>query len=96
MKLWIDDCRAPPSGEWIVARNYHQAIRALSTLNIDTVSFDHDLGEELTGYDVVKMIEVWVNCCNYNPPQSMTVHSANPVGRAAIERAIEQIRKKLQ
>ena len=44
--------------------------------NVEVISLDHDLGEEKTGYDVVKFMaeeNIW--------PSVVKVHSMNPVGR---------------
>lgn len=84
MKLYVDDLRDAPEG-WDIARNFHQAICMLETGKYDTVSLDHDIAsfygnKEMTGRDVLN----WMIACkvegklNWN---TVTVHSANPVGR---------------
>lgn len=81
--LFIDDIRFPTRWHNIgenannitVARSYKEAIDCLDN-TYDIVSFDHDLGEEKTGYDIAKyMIEngIRVNI-------GIVVHTANPVG----------------
>ena len=88
MNLWLDDVRdCPFIGDWIVVKNYDQAIQALSQEKFEEAWLDHDLAyehyghvpeaqyEEKTGYDVVKWMEendVWPDWC--------MVHSMNPVG----------------
>jgi len=89
MNLWLDDVRdCPFIGDWIVVKNYDQAIQALSQEKFEEAWLDHDLAyehyghvpeaqyEEKTGYDVVKWMEenaIW-------PTKRCTVHSMNPVG----------------
>lgn len=82
--LFIDDIRKHFFNEtvgWVdVARTYNQAITLLRTNHYDIVSFDHDLGEEKTGYDIAKFIVE-----NQIQIKSFYVHSANPVGKKNIE-----------
>lgn len=87
MKLWIDDIRTPPI-EWHWAKNYKEAIDYLKAILIEEISFDHDLGEEKTGYDIAKWIE---EQAAYSKLKRMKwkIHSANTVGRARIEMAME-------
>lgn len=92
--LFLDDLRNPidifkgdvEKYEFKVVRTVEEAIEVLKLKTFDKWSLDHDLGEELTGYDLVKIIayehpELW--CSNIN------VHSANPVGRKNIEKFVE-------
>lgn len=77
--LFIDDLRMPNinSGyEVFLARNYKEAIRALQEYNFDIVDFDHDLGENKTGYDIAKYIvenEIRLG-------DGFRIHSMNVVG----------------
>lgn len=99
MKLFIDDLRElnyvyPKENKrnWIIARNYTEAINALNKYNITFISFDHDLGIGKTGYDVAKYIEEKV----YNKEMKIPdykIHSANPVGRKNIERAMNGLKR---
>lgn len=85
MKIFLDDIRDPPRGEWLVVRNYNDFVNAVELNKIIThMSFDHDLGEEdeRTGYDAAKW---FIEECIDNPVlgihlEIITVHSANPVG----------------
>ena len=77
--LFIDDLRIPaprPDYQMYVARNYNEAIRALNQQEFDLISFDHDLGEEKTGYDIAKYIVE----NNIKIKEGFKIHSANPVG----------------
>lgn len=88
MKLYIDDMRNPPVG-WVLARTYNEAIELIPFAS--EISFDHDLGEEKTGYDLIKIIEENYFVKGITPP-IMHCHSANPVGRKNIETVIERLR----
>lgn len=84
--LWIDDIRKPTdyldltkAHKIIVAYNYESAIEALSDYIFDIISFDHDLGEDKTGYDIAKyIVENNINIGGFN------IHSMNVVGRKNI------------
>lgn len=85
-KLWLDDVRDCPPG-FLLARTAYVAIQILKKVPITFISFDHDLGEGETGYNVACFIEEGA----YNGTikrMEWAVHSANPVGRANIERAM--------
>ena len=103
VRLYLDDVRNPPDdgGEpWMLCRTLDEA-KALLLRGADEASLDHDLGQcgtcasDLgpnncehvgTGYDLVKWMAehcVW-------PRLKPRVHSANPVGRAAMVQMIER------
>jgi len=86
MKLFIDDIREPPDKTWLVARTYKQAEEYILSGLVEEVSFDHDLGEEKTGYDLAKLFER-ASFYGKEPPV-WRVHSANPVGRSNINIAM--------
>lgn len=90
MKLWVDDIRNSPDDSWIIARDYNKAIDCLDTGFFDVVSLDHDLGDESakTGYNIVCWIEKKIVTGEWTTLPTIYVHSANPVGRRNIERAI--------
>jgi len=48
--VYLDDIRTPPREDWVIARDFEEAIVESRGLP-DFISFDHDLGEGLTGYD---------------------------------------------
>ncbi|QQE81192.1 cyclic-phosphate processing receiver domain-containing protein [Alicyclobacillus sp. SO9] len=75
MKLYLDDLRESPDG-FVIVRDYEECILLLEQCDVSTLSLDHDLGEEKTGYDVAKWIVEhgrW--------PSSIYLHTSNPVGR---------------
>lgn len=90
MKIWLDDVRPMPQGYDLHVMTASEAIAILERGNVEEISFDHDLGDDKdgTGYDVAKFIEknAYLNHC---PPPRWKVHSANPVGRENIKRAME-------
>jgi len=90
MKLWIDDNREPPDGDWIVVRTYEDAIEALRLGTISSISFDHDLGTEKDGHDVLCWLEEQIEN-DVLPCPCMVVHSANPVENKNMRQAIERI-----
>lgn len=88
--IWLDDERPVPKyllkkqySEVIICRTYEQAVNQLNyicrTKSRVYISFDHDLGEEKTGYDLAKyIIEHNISIDGF------LVHSMNPVGRKNI------------
>lgn len=89
MRIWLDDERPMPPGFDCHVTTAQGAIDLLSRDIVTSISLDHDLGDEVngTGYDVACFIEQ----CAYNgtlPLIEVSIHSANPVGRAKMENAI--------
>lgn len=88
--LWLDDERKLPfrniGCQWLVAKNYDEAVEILENNEIDVAFLDHDLAidhytyetipTEKTGYDLVK----WMRANKKFPKSMCYVHSANPVG----------------
>lgn len=97
MKLWIDDIRVPPNEyEWVWAQTADEAFKWLTVVSwatITDISFDHDLGENSkSGYDIL----VWIEQCVHDGHKlvaNLHVHSANPVGRANMQAAIQSINR---
>lgn len=105
--FFLDDVRNPPEdgNQWILARSVPELKRSILD-RVDTgemisaekivFSLDHDLGEgQETGYDYLKTIEFTV--AQMGPPDNQEmefrIHSANPVGRENMERAIASINR---
>lgn len=80
-RLWIDDLRPAPEG-WLWVKTSAEAIHALSIMNIEEVSFDHDLGGDDTTRKVVLWLceEKFAHGRDYLFPPICRVHTANPVG----------------
>lgn len=97
MKLWVDDIRWPPEEYgWIWAKTSAEAIHLLQKrLDSDgfypppeVMSLDHDLG----GDDTTRAVVLW--CCeNEYWPDTVLVHSANPVGVEWLTGMIERYKQ---
>lgn len=89
MKLWLDDIRPMPSGFTNHARSVNQAknmiVRAEENREgIELISLDHDLGEYADdGGDGICLMDWLVERKTYYP---IEFHTANPVGRANMQR----------
>lgn len=80
--LYIDDIRMPNiinGYQLYVARNYNEAIQALTQQYFDIVSFDSDLGETKSGYDIAKYLVE-----NQIKIGAFRIHSMNVVGKKNI------------
>lgn len=90
MKLWLDDIRPAPDASWTHCRTQGEASHFLRTGLVEEISFDHDLGENAgDGYSLAKEIEKSAAAGNMRRPLVWHIHSANPVGRANIQAAME-------
>lgn len=88
MKLWIDDIRPAPEG-WVWAKTAVNAIAIISAGQVEEISFDHDLGENVaSGYAVASWLERMIYIDQLDLPK-WHIHSANPVGRENISRAMK-------
>ena len=92
MKLWVDDLRLPPEGyEW--AKSVNEAIRYIEQAEnlgdeIEVIDLDHDLGIYADdGGDAIKVLDYLVERETFYP---IEIHTANPVGRANMERMIDR------
>lgn len=92
MRVWVDDVRPKPDDYDVWLKNADVTIRTLRTCCVTHLSLDHDLGDDVkTGYDVAKFIEE-AAYKKILAPLEVVVHSANPVGRRNIERALDRAR----
>lgn len=91
--LFLDDIRFPVGSNWIIARNYEDAVWCVTNYGVPGyISFDHDLApahyivgaesNEKTGYDFAKWFGNYVTDNKLSLPKDFdyTVHSMNPVG----------------
>lgn len=85
-KMFIDDERYPVDGSFI-CRSMEDFECAVQVYGFPSyISFDHDLGEGPTGYDIAKLIvEMDLNSGVMPDNFSYYVHSQNPIGKANIE-----------
>ena len=88
--IYIDDMRQPFIHNAIWVKSYDEAIAAMrnavEVMNMPitlTIDFDHDLGEEKTGYDFAK----WLIEQNYIG--KFRIHSMNPVGANNIRQLLK-------
>ena len=91
MNLYLDDLRTTPE-EFERVYSYEEFVAYLQHYGLpDFISFDHDLGEGLSGYDCAKYL---VDYClaHQRPLPNYQVHSQNPVGKENIERLLENFR----
>jgi hypothetical protein len=99
--IYLDDVRIAPSKHWTLVRTAETAyemIRNAHTREQEMVlSLDHDLGECIpTGYDLLNWLEKdIVTEQGFRPKISFQIHSANPVGRDNMMRAIRVIEEML-
>jgi hypothetical protein len=91
-KLFLDDVREvtdiyDDASGFTVARNLIHAKTLIQLFGIPHfISFDHDLGGDETGYELVKwMVDLDMESPIFPPDFQFRVHSANPVGRKNIE-----------
>lgn len=93
VKVYLDDTRQEPEG-WVRCWWPQEAIKLLETGEVKEISLDHDLGDDAigTGYDVLLWMEEAV-FDGFTPPEKISIHSANPVGRKRMEQAIASIRR---
>lgn len=91
-KLFLDDLRAPPDGSWVVARTVQAAYEYLLDYGLPfEMSLDHDLGERSEADAPVYLDMIIARFLDEREPMAdalnikVSVHSANPVGRANLE-----------
>ena len=91
LALYVDDIRNPKdtTRQWTIARSYTEAVNWLEEFGVPKyMSFDHDLGDDGTGYDLANwMVEKDIDMHGRFIPNDFefNVHSANPVGAENIE-----------
>jgi hypothetical protein len=78
-----------PASYTVWVKTYHEAVAALETGYVTHMSFDHDLGLDLTGYDVAKWVEAEAYAGRLHP-FNWVVHSANPIGAERIRDALSK------
>lgn len=92
--LWLDDFRKPDDyikGDYIISwvRNYQEFCSFLNENGLpDIVCFDHDLGEEKSGYDCAKFLVQFCQDRNLDIPV-FDIQSSNTVGKDNIRSLME-------
>lgn len=92
IKIWVDDLRPVPSG-YEGTKSVDETIALIEEIEkaggeIELLDLDHDLGDYAQfGGDAIKILDYLVERETYYP---IEIHTANPVGRANMERVIER------
>lgn len=90
MKIWVDDIRPAPNG-YETVRSVNEAISLITGAEeagteIELLDLDHDLGDYYPdGGDAIKLLDWLAERETFYP---VKIHTANPVGRANMERMI--------
>lgn len=93
MKLWLDDIRQPPSYYSHHAYSVDAAKMMILEAerrreDIECIDCDHDLGNYFQyGGDGIKLLDWLAERGTFYP---IKLHTANPVGRANMERMIKR------
>lgn len=92
IKIYVDDVRPVPEG-YIGTKSVNETIALIEYIEengaiIDCIDLDHDLGDYAwLGGDAIKILDYLVMEEKYYP---IKIHTANPVGRANMERMINR------
>lgn len=100
VKIYLDDVRPCPEG-YIYVQSAQDCIAKLSENfllgnTIEHLTLDHDLGDDVfgTGYTVILWLEKYASDGVFIVnPDYITIHSANPVGRAKMQSGIDALKK---
>ena len=92
MKIWVDDLRPVPRG-YAGTKSVEETIMLIEELEskgeeLELIDLDHDLGDyAVYGGDAIKILDYLAERETFYP---IAIHTANPVGRANMERMIER------
>ncbi len=92
VKIWVDDLRPVPEG-YEGTKSVNETIALIEKIEaeggeIEVIDLDHDLGDYARyGGDAIKILDYLAERETFYPIQ---IHTANPVGRANMERMIER------
>lgn len=93
-KLFLDDERYPIDNNWVIARNFDDAVWYVTNYGLPYfISFDHDLGSpgNRTGMDFAKwFIDYIIDNDLVVEDFDFFVHSQNPVGAENIRSLMGQ------
>ena len=90
MKLWLDDLRPVPYG-YEGATSVNEAKKLIQEaehngIEIEALDLDHDLGDYADqGGDAIRLLDWLAERGTFYPVE---IHTANPVGRANMERIL--------
>ena len=92
IKIWVDDIRKVPEG-YIGTKSVNETIELIEKIEqeggeIELLDLDHDLGDYAKfGGDAIKILDYLAEYEKFYP---IVIHTANPVGRANMERVIKR------
>lgn len=100
-KIFLDDERTPPPGNWLVARDATQFRALLRDHKPTIISFDHDLGcdergaELPSGQHCMRQLidDAMERPTTFEHLRLVVLHSANPVGRANMRGLLESAQR---
>ena len=96
-KVYVDDLRIAPKG-WVLARTITSAIRLLHDFKVDVVSLDHDIVHidsrgVFTGKHqdecFITVARYIVNMPKLYRPNTVIIHTANPIGAKSLESVLK-------
>ena len=95
MKIYLDDVRIP-SSDYTLVKSVNQAISVIEDAEnrgevIEVIDLDHDLGDYFG--DAIKLLDWLLERGTLYP---VVFHTANPVGRANMERMVNRWWKKFK
>ena len=96
VKIWVDDIRPVPLG-YEGTKSVDETIILIEKIEADggeveMLDLDHDLGDYARfGGDAIKILDYLAERETFYP---ISIHTANPVGRANMERMIERYWKR--
>jgi hypothetical protein len=105
INMWLDDERpCPHVGNWVVAKNYDEAVQIMTKYTVQHASLDHDLAQEhyVPGdYDKPEVYNNFTEKTGYDfvrwmednhcwPQHPPLVHSLNPVGARRMALVLSQ------
>jgi hypothetical protein len=98
--LFLDDIRDPnwvyhKDSDWVICRSYDDAVNCVKKNGFPKmVSFDHDLGEDQTGFDFAKfLVEIDLDTLTMPSDFYYKVHSSNEPGRDNIAGLLDSYMK---
>jgi hypothetical protein len=99
--IFLDDERAPPPGNWLVARGATEFRALLRDHEPTIISFDHDLGCDERGAELPsgqhcmrQLIDDAIDRpAAFELLRLVVLHSANPVGRANMRGLLESAQR---
>lgn len=92
VKIWVDDIRPVPKG-YEGTKSVNETIALIEEIEteggeVELLDLDHDLGDYAQyGGDAIKILDYLAERETYYP---IAIHTANPVGRANMERMLER------